>query len=227
MGKRRIINKYNLTFDLSNPLINLRDIGFILWGLYEKSEIRFINKYLSEYRNCNILELGGSLGIVSCIISKNISKTQHLTIVEANPELVPIIKSNMELNNINNYNIVNAAISFESFNSQVFFQLGESNLIGHITETQNEKSIIVPCVRFQDLKIVGPYVIICDIEGAEVGLLLNESSALKNAELIIIEAHNITFNDVEYSVEVIKAMFLKLGFVILEEYGDVFVFKKI
>jgi len=96
MGKRRIINKYNLTFDLSNPLINLRDIGFILWGLYEKSEIRFINKYLSEYRNCNILELGGSLGIVSCIISKNISKTQHLTIVEANPELVPIIKSNME-----------------------------------------------------------------------------------------------------------------------------------
>ncbi|MBK9023493.1 MAG: FkbM family methyltransferase [Saprospiraceae bacterium] len=227
MGKKRIINKYNLTFDLSDPLIKLRDIGFLLWGLYEKSEIRFINKYLSEYKNCNILELGGSLGIVSCIISKNISKVQHLTIVEANPELIPIIKNNMELNNFQNYSIVNAAISFESSKSQVFFQLGDSNLIGHITETQNEKSIIVPCVRLQDLKIVGPYVIICDIEGAEVGLLLNESSALKNAELIILEAHDITFNGIEYSVEVIKTMFLKLGFVILDEYGDVFVFKKI
>jgi hypothetical protein len=70
----------------------------LFWGIYESAEIRFINQYLLN--NLDVIELGSSLGLVSCCIAKNMLFDRRLICVEANPEMLSQIRRNLSLNNI-------------------------------------------------------------------------------------------------------------------------------
>ena len=59
---------------------------------YENDEAELIRKYVS--RGCNVVELGGSLGIVSRVIRDTIGPGAVHIVVEANPDLVEICAQN-------------------------------------------------------------------------------------------------------------------------------------
>src|SRR6185437_3344965 len=54
----------------------------IFWGFYESAEIRLINKFLNP--DLPVIELGGSLGIISSFILNKLNSNTSLTVVEPN-----------------------------------------------------------------------------------------------------------------------------------------------
>jgi len=68
--------------------------------------------------------------------------------------------------------------------------------------------------------------LICDIEGSEIDILLNDPQSLENCELMIIEAHKVQRNNVTYTAEDIKKMIEKLNFSLIDQYSVNFVFTK-
>ena len=220
------LNKHGLKFDLSNKIISARDIGFFYWGLYEKAEIKFINKYLSNHMAETVVELGGSLGIVSCVIASRLLPGQQLTVVEANPNLPPIIEKNLQLNGFENVRVINAAVPLTNA-KEVFFEVNTSSLLGRIVPGRTPHSVVVPCRKLSDIVEDGKeFILVCDIEGAEVGLLENDASVLSRAKLIIIETHNAVYNGNKITYIEIKKRFLDKGFELLDEHGAVYVLKK-
>src|SRR2546423_14009346 len=72
--------------DTSDPAIAPRVKASLFWGFYESAEIRFVRQYLR--RDCDAVELGSSLGVVSCNVRRRLMPRRRLVCVEANPRLL-------------------------------------------------------------------------------------------------------------------------------------------
>lgn len=216
------ILKDKLKFTIDAEGISYKTISTLYFGFYESAEIRFVKKYLRD--DLPLIELGTSLGVISTYC--NVINKNKLVCVEANPTLIPPINKNFQLNNIENYTIINAAIGY---NNTMFFERGKSNVSGKLSSTFNERSIVVDMISLNSILNkygIDEYILICDIEGAEAQLLKNDFESLKNCRQIIIETHEGELDGVKFSPLSLKKMIINLGFVLVDEYGSNFVFKK-
>lgn len=75
-------------------LADTRLRGQFLIGSYERQERRFLKKYLNP--DASVLELGGCLGVVSCIANQMLRRPERHVVLEANPKLIPHIERNKE-----------------------------------------------------------------------------------------------------------------------------------
>ena len=66
-------------------------------GTYEKKERYLIKKYLKP--TDRVLELGGGVGVVSCMTNKILSDPKAHIVIEANPNLIPTLETNRDRNN--------------------------------------------------------------------------------------------------------------------------------
>jgi FkbM family methyltransferase len=206
------------------PLIKNYIKASLFWKLYESAEIHFIRKHIDD--SYDVIELGGSIGVVSVQIGKKL-KSKKLYIIEANPFLIQIIKKNIDENKIENYRIINCALNTEHGTS--VFLPGDKNTTGKISTSENQNGINVESKSLSNIieeNGIGPFVLVCDIEGSEADLLINNSVSLKNCQKIIIETHSTTFNGVNYSPESLKQLILKSGFKLIDQHGVNFVFEK-
>ena len=222
------LKKYNLIFDISSPMMSATNVAVLYWGMYESSEIRFIQKYFND-NSLDVIELGGSLGIVSSVISKQKGSERNHIIVEANPHLIDTINKNLALNKAKNTTILNVALPMQSNSKEVYFEIGESSLVSKIVSEPNANTVAVPCKSLSNIiaeNNINNFALISDIEEAELGFLLNDSVALSKAKLIVIETHNIDFQNLNYSTEWMKAQFIDLGYTIIDAHGPVYVFQK-
>ena len=77
-------------------------------GVYELPERILISRHLPK--DSRILELGGCLGIVSCILNEKISDpTQHV-VIESNPLMIPYLELNRDSNGCA-FSIVSGVVS--------------------------------------------------------------------------------------------------------------------
>jgi FkbM family methyltransferase len=199
-------------------------------GTYEVEERYFVNSYV----DCNVpvVELGGSYGVVSGQIAKRLGGRQKHIIVEAIPDLVPIIKKNIGGLLGQDTFIHNAALSYSGqfvefevkhsvHSSRISSgrQLGES---GHV--------INVPTVTLKNLlstyEVDGDYCLVCDIEGAEFELFKNEPEALKRCVLAIVEFHPAVFSEMRKSTIEFFELIEASGLTIIERRGSVVVAKR-
>lgn len=219
-----IIKKHGCRFYVKSSEISPEIVASIFWGFYESAEIRFIKKHLRS--DLSVIELGTSIGVISSI-SRLINK-ELLICIEANPDLIPIIKKNFEMNNISNYKIINAAIG--SINKQrLYFLKGSNNISGIISETSSKDSIEIPIVRLSEIiskNFIHEYILISDIEGAEIFILENDEVALLNCKQIIIETHNTNLGNKEIASSTTINKIINLGFTIADQYGPNLVFIK-
>jgi FkbM family methyltransferase len=192
----------------------------IFWGFYESAETRLIEKYLQ--RSGVVIELGGSLGIVSSHIVSKLNGGK-LIIVEANPKLLHTINRNTSLHNKRNIEVivVNKAVSYKG--SSIFLHVTENNTASRIG-SESEQSIEVACIQLSDL--VDTYVsesfsLVCDIEGCEVDILVNDTGALTNCSQIFMELHKTDYNGRKYTTEDVLEKLCGLGFELVERDGNV------
>ena len=73
----------------------------IFLGTYEYAEMKLISKYLPE--NNSVIELGGSLGIITRKIQKIISRKNIIVTVEANKNMLSYMSFNILKSNKYNF----------------------------------------------------------------------------------------------------------------------------
>jgi FkbM family methyltransferase len=195
----------------------------VFWGFYESAELRLINKHLSS--ELPVIELGGSLGIVSSHIISRIK--QPYKIVEANPMLIETIRTNTSKYNSNRVGveIINKAVSYSA--STVSFAVSVNNTESSLayngeTKQDNRNMITIPATTLSILtNDLSAYTLVCDIEGAEVELIKKDKAALTRCRYIFMEVHKTLFENLTYSQDDIIQLLQQQGFQLIIRDGHV------
>lgn len=218
------IKRHGLKINLGHKALMPNIVAHLYFGSYESAEIRFIKKYLSAI-DLPIIELGSSLGIVGSIAAK-LSRSRVVG-VEANKNLVEFSSYLIETYNIQNYQILNYALSLSD--DMVPFSFGQDNTLGKIGDIDSNDTPKVPGIRFNQIikqtGIVGEYVLISDIEGAEIFFIYFQAD-LSSCNLIIIELHEFVYQEKTYAIPDMVAEIYHKGFKTIAQYGNCFVFEK-
>ncbi|MDD3878145.1 MAG: FkbM family methyltransferase [Bacteroidales bacterium] len=166
----RIIKYKGFKIDTQNKFCNYSIRRNILFNFYESSELSIIERTLSK--DDKVIEIGTGIG-VTAMFAARIVGDNNISTYEASPELIPVIKRNFDLNNLNirleNKILVNPNTSenFKKYyNNDVFF-LGST-----ISNSEDNSYFEVPTEDFKMIleKEQASYLII-DIEGEEINLL--------------------------------------------------------
>lgn len=200
----------------------------LFWGIYESAEIRFTRQFLGS--DLDVVELGSSLGVVSCHIARKING-RRLVCVEANPALAESIKTNLRVNVPSaNCEVLTAAIDCApSSTGMAQLQVGATNLVSSLGPSSS------PTVRVEAITLsevlsrygVCEYALVCDIEGAEHALFLYDREALKGCKCIIAELHSTTLCDRVVDVdEVVEMICHDCGFMLRARRGAVCAFER-
>lgn len=215
------------TYDCSSEHILNSVKASIFWGIYESAEVRFIRKYLRS--DLDVVELGASIGIVTTQILDRIDENQKLIAVEANPYLVNTLRNNLLLNSrFNNFSIINKAINYDDKN-EVRFYIEKENVNSSTKKNDGSfiKAVSTKLSEILTINGLSSYILVCDIEGTEIDILLNEPEHLINCEQLFIELHNTELDGVKYDVnDMVRLLTEKIGFNFINNYGTVYYFNR-
>lgn len=188
LGNRTRLN--GLSIDLDNPLLLEFFKGLIVVDLYEKDEREVIEHYLPGDEP--VIELGASIGVVSCMVNSKLKFPAKHVVVEANPVLIPTLQKNRDINGCQ-FAIIEAAIGYGG-ETVTFFSNGMS-LVGSIYLGGGEKWE-VPTTTLQSVAEnagFDRFTLICDIEGSEIGMLEHEMDFIReHVGTLLMETHEDT-----------------------------------
>ncbi|MCX6757900.1 MAG: FkbM family methyltransferase [Candidatus Nomurabacteria bacterium] len=183
-------NKVHLngcTFSVDSPFIlTVFKCRFIL-GRYETKERQTVVRFLDP--SLPVVELGSSIGIVSCITNKKLINPKNHVVVEANPNLISLLKTNRDLNNCQ-FKIINKASGYGS--KEVIFYQHDRFTSGGLQRPTN-KPISVESISLEEILTDNNFEysnLICDIEGGEIDLIAHEKDFIaKRIYQIIFDLH--------------------------------------
>ena len=155
----------------------------LMRGDYELSERNIVSQILEP--NDRILEVGTGIGVVASLCGQ-LCSDGTLLCYEANPNLLPTIRKNFALNNVQ-AELVNRCIGVEDENLEFYF--GENFISSSAYNRWNTiKPVSVRADSFS--RVVSefcPSVIVMDIEGSEVSTL--HTADLAGVRVIVLEVH--------------------------------------
>ena len=137
-------------------------------GRYEGHEA---NAALMRVRgDTRVLELGAGLGYIASICAA-IAGPHNVTTVEANPDMLPVVRGNLERNGFADVTVLHGAVTGQAdVGDAIEFERTKAFWGASIArEGSNPDAIVsVPLLRLSDLlKRYRPHIVIMDIEGAE------------------------------------------------------------
>ena len=192
----------------------------LLAGNYERWEINFVHRYLPPDQQ--VVELGSSIGGNSCQIAMRLAPGVPMTCVEANPDLIPVLRENLARNHPGRrVEVIHAMVADTVGMGEL--QVDRSTL--RSSRTVGCRTVAVPALRLADVvsRIApGPYSLVCDIEGAEAVFLGNPGGVLDRCTCIIMEGHATSHEGRDFGLEEVLAMPLRLrGWRQVDRYGAV------
>ena len=136
-----------------------------------------------------VLELGAGIGALSSVVLTR-KQAASWVCVEANPDLLPLIRKNHKLNGLSNVEVVNAALSHDRTQTSHDFYVTEDFWDGSLLRPEKFVEVKqVPGMHFGDmLAKYQPTFIVCDIEGGEYDLFSGEID-LSSVRKVCLEAH--------------------------------------
>jgi len=206
-----------------SEFINNKTKASIFWGLYEKAEIHFVRKYLNP--DCDVIELGSSIGIVSSHIITKLNNNRKIICVEGNPYLIDILKKNIQHNsNQKAFFIENKIIDYRLSTSS-YINISKNNTDSNITSSSKNQTPVknIKLSNLIEQYYIEHFTLVSDIEGAEALILKNDSSSLKNCKMIIIELHDSIIDGSITNTKQLGEMILMLNFQILDKRNNVWV----
>jgi len=138
-------------------------------------------------------DIGANAGFFSLLGSKCVGQKGHVFAFEPFPENIETLRSNLDLNEIENCTVVEAAVS-DSVGT-VRFSRGPHSSMAHIAQegTDGQKSMLVKALTLEEFAKTErpPNFIKMDVEGAEILALRGASALLKSATppRFLIELH--------------------------------------
>jgi FkbM family methyltransferase len=217
--------------DVRSDMVTLSTVARLFWGFYEGYELEFIRRFLE--RDVDVIELGSSLGVTSCSIRRILENKRKLVCVEANPNLISILRLNLALNFPGRHMpIVNAAIDSTKGRSEVEIELNRNSLFSKLAADPDSArpTCVVPTTTLSRLirdHEIGDYALVCDIEGAEAGIIMCNQVDLGRCRQVIIELHSMVLDGLTVSVEQLsETLQRRHGFRLRARRGHVFVFER-
>lgn len=224
------IKTAGILIDTSHPLIVPAVKAQLFWGLYERAEARFIRKYLRK--DLNVIELGSSLGVISCLIRRILPKTRRLICVEAHPELIGVIQLNLRNNFLaDNVLVINKAVYYDgAVDPKVWLSTGPNTLSGKVQTVTERSGLLVEKIKLSEIvekNAIGEYTLVSDIEGAEAGIILQSQSELANCRQMIIEFHTTDFKGQRIRDDELRDLLLsRHGFSLRDQHGPICVLER-
>jgi FkbM family methyltransferase len=182
--------------------------------VYEAPEREALERYLNP--ELPVVEFGASIGVIACLTNKKLRDPQRHVVVEANPDLLGLLKENRDRNGCS-FSILHRAIAYGK--DETAFHQNKDFLCSSV-QLSSSKSVTVPTASFQEIVDALDYghcTLICDIEGGENDLIEYELNLISTrVATLIIEIHEKVLG-----VESVKKNLLKL-----EQAGLILVCKK-
>lgn len=194
----------------------------LFWGFHEAQEIRFVNSWLS--RELPVVELGTSLGVVAAHAARILDGRQKMVCVEANSRLLEMARATISANSPETQmSAVAGAVNYNASPRIPFIVSGDliSSHVGHGGTGLSYVPTVTLSAILREFEI-GDYSLVCDIEGAELDLLENDSIALSRCRRIIAEFHSVRGK----RAEEVAVMVENLGFTRSAQHGAVLVFTR-
>lgn len=165
-------------------------------GSYEKLEIDTLLPYVNE--DSVIINLGGSVGGLACVINNHMANKENMVVVEANPDLINTLENNRDINNLM-FHIEHAAVAGQ--NKEVSFNFNGLSLSGSIHrkkwlegnkwgEYKNVKMKTLTPLDIESKYGMKFNTLSCDIEGEELNLLIDMFDYFKDFKVMVVEFHD-------------------------------------
>ncbi|RDH77714.1 FkbM family methyltransferase [Mycolicibacterium moriokaense] len=190
---------HGLLFDLRGGLYSTEGMAFriapeqfprsyrsrLYFDIYEAPERALAQKWIQP--DSSVLELGGCIGVVSCVVNQLLESPERHLVIEANPTLIPLLRENRDANGCL-YQIENCIVSRAP---EAEFYIG-----GIMTANRKDsaigKSIKVESQTLESLEerhAMRFDTLIMDIEGGEFDFFTENAARLADMKLVILELH--------------------------------------
>ncbi len=210
-----------LTFSVDNPLITTREKGLIYLGQHESQDIAMVHRHLVA--GLPVIELGGGIGVVACIINRKLASPSDHIVLEANPDLIPTLDSNRRINQCE-FQVRNAALAYGG--PEISLSIGSFAASrvggGGVRQVRVATTTLAQLLQQSGFAHIN---LVADIEGAEVHLVEQEGQLLRQrVRTLILETHP-RFAGVERTAKLL-AEIESLGFAETARARDVFAFEQ-
>lgn len=219
-----IVHRKGLRIDTRTPAVDDQTRAMLIAGVYESAELRLVPLMAPP---TTIVELGTSLGVVSSAAARRLGASGSYLGIEANPDLLEIARTNILRNAPKcDVSLRQGAINYPSpEGTPAHFNQSRSSLGSSLSD--HDAGFVAPTIRLSSL-VTGlkRFTLICDIEGAEVGMFLEDHDAFEHCEQILIELHPTFYGGRAWSREdaadlIVQATGMRLG----HRDGSAFLFK--
>ena len=196
---------------------------------YEEPERRLVERFLDPA--LPLVEVGGSLGVLSAYIGRRLLPEAPYLVVEANSRIVETCRANARTGRgpDGRLTVMNCALAYGA--SEVSFPVSDNihgNRLGSVSGARPQM-ITVPAHTLADLRRLldqrpGPFSLVMDIEGYEYDVFGNDGATLKDCALAIVETHPPLFAERGKTLEDFLDLVRGNGFEILARDGASFAF---
>jgi FkbM family methyltransferase len=194
----------------------------LLKGTYEDLERRLAVLHVDP--ELPLIELGACIGVVACVTNRLLKNPRAHVVLEANPNVLPILEENRKRNGCA-FEIVNAAIAYDR-KSVPYFPSGEFQG-GSLRRLNRDATAAVPTISLREIadeRGFASFTLICDIEGHECELVAHEEDSLQKARVLILETHARMIGE-EKNAQMLKRLEAS-GFRIVDAEAQVLVLKR-
>lgn len=186
------VEHHGVYLDINKPQFDQTARYWVINGWFEMEELALITDYIDP--TVPVIELGGGYGFISCQLSNLIANDTSQVTVEANPDLIDIIKHHRGINNCD-FNIINKVYSPTRDQAKLYLQDKADG--SSIREVRSSDDYVeVEAITLKDLlnyEQCSEFQLVADIEGAEFQLIDSELDLLRNhCVTIIMEIHDYT-----------------------------------
>ena len=220
---------YGTIIDTSFRSISNKTNSDLLFRIYESAEVSQVRKYLNG--DCDVIELGGSIGVNTVQIAKKLKHGRRLITIEADKSLIQALDKNININDVAHVTtIINSAIDY-SDRDYVRFNLGTSSLSGNVSDSYKnissyEEVKTITLGQILSDQSINEYESVCDIEGMELYIFYCDISCFDKCNKIIVEIDGAEVNGNEISVNDAIEHVVSLGYRVLDRNDNCIVFSK-
>jgi FkbM family methyltransferase len=171
-----------MAFEIPKEHTNLAMRGKFTVDTYELPERTLIKRHLSSA--AAVLELGGCIGVVSCVINRVLAHPRRHVVIEGNPNVIDVLKRNRDSN----------GCSFHIQHGVVSCGRHPKMSVGHVADCNQlaGTGVEVPAFSIEHLERVHALTfdtLVMDIEGGEYDVLRENTCHLPRLRAAIIEFH--------------------------------------
>lgn len=176
-----IVTSNGLRFDVSGG--HEHRAAAIRLGLYERAERYMATTFYTGERD--VVELGASLGVISCELARKRRPGVRQVIVEADPQLAQRARRNLALNGFDDVIVEQCAIDYSGAGTVRFS--GGQGLAGQVDRGGDIEVPAVTLSQLLDRHGIADFDLVMDIEGAEDAVLAQDPEALWRCARILVE----------------------------------------